>query len=162
MRRAHVPSTRRLAAGALLATALLATGCGVQVPTDPDGTLDRITGGELRVGATAEPGLVEVTDGEPTGPLVDLVEDFAETIDAEPEWSVASEETLVTELEEGRLDLAVGGFTDQSPWVDRAGVTRGYPGIPGADGRSLVMLVPLGENAMLAELEAFLDEEVGS
>lgn len=148
--------------GALLAATLVATGCGAQIPADPDGTLDRVTGGELRVGAAVERGLVEVDGGEPSGPLVDLVEDFADSVDAEPEWTIASEETLVTELEEGRLDLAVGGFTDQSPWIDRAGVTRGYPGIPGAEGRSLVLLVPLGENAMLTELETFLDQEVGS
>lgn len=145
----------------MLLGALVATGCGVQVPADPDGTLDRVTGGELRVGAVPDPGLVEVTGDDPSGPLVDLVEEFADTIDAETEWTVASEETLVSELETGALDLAVGGFTDQSPWADRVGLTRGYTAIPGSDGRSIALLVPLGENAMLAELETFLDEEVG-
>lgn len=62
-------------------------------------------------------------------------------------------------LEEGELDLVVGGMTDQTPWVERAGVTRGYTTIEGADGRSLVMLVPLGENALLFVLEQFLDEK---
>lgn len=145
----------------MLLGALVATGCGVQVPADPDGTLERVTGGELRVGAVPDPGLVEVTGDDPSGPLVDLVEEFADTIDAETEWFVASEETLVSQLETGALDLAVGGFTDQSPWVDRVGLTRGYTAIPGADGRPIALLVPLGENAMLAELETFLDEEVG-
>lgn len=41
-------------------------------------------------------------------------------------------------------------------------MTRGYTAIDGADGRSIVFLVPLGENAFLSELETFLDEEVGS
>lgn len=162
MRSPHASVLRRLALGALLAAAATLTGCGAQIPTDPNGTLDRVTGGELRVGAVVEPGLVEVIDGEPAGPLVDLVEDFADRLEAEPEWTIAGEESLVTGLEEDTLDLAVGGFTAGTPWIDRAGVTRGYPGIPGADGRELVMLVPLGENAMLSELEVFLDEEVGS
>jgi len=155
---------RRLASTLAMLTvvALAATGCGLRIPTDPDGTLDRVSGGTIRVGASPDPGLVDVSGGDPSGPLVDLVEEFADTIDASPEWSVGSEETLVAGLEAGELDLAVGGFTDGSPWVDRAGITRGYTGVPGADGRSIVMLVPLGENAMLAELEAFLDEEVGS
>lgn len=39
-------------------------------------------------------------------------------------------------------------------------MTRGYPGIEGAGGRELVMLVPLGENAFLSALETYLDGEV--
>lgn len=88
--------------------------------------------------------------------------DFSETINAHPDWTIGSEETLVGMLEAGELDVLVGGFTDQSPWVDRAGVTRGYTAIDGADGRSIVFLVRLGENAFLSELETFLDERVGS
>lgn len=155
--------TRRFAAGviaALLAAGL--TGCGLKVPTDPDGTLDSITGATLRAGASAEPGLVNADAGVPTGPLVDLVEQFADSIDARVDWTVAAEESLVGDLEDGTLDIAIGGFTDQTPWTDQAGVTRGYQSIDGADGRSLVFLVPLGENALLSELEGFLDEEVGS
>ena len=35
-----------------LAVALLLTGCGLTIPTDPDGTLDRVRSSEvLRVGA---------------------------------------------------------------------------------------------------------------
>jgi len=40
-------------------------------------------------------------------------------------------------------------------------VSRGYTQIQGANGREIVMLVPLGENAFLTKLETFLDEEVG-
>ncbi|KDA06967.1 ABC transporter substrate-binding protein [Microbacterium sp. CH12i] len=136
-------------------------GCGLSVPSDPDGTLATVTSGELRVGVSPDSGLVDVSSADPTGPLVDLVDEFTETIDANAEWTVGSEETLVGMLEAGDLDLLVGGFTDQSPWSDRAGITRGYTAIDGADGRSLVFLVPLGENAFLTKLETFLDEEVG-
>lgn len=136
-------------------------GCGTSIPTDPDGTLNRLRDGELRVGVSIEPGLSWETDGEPDGPLIDLVDDFADRIDADIEWTIAGEETLVGMLESGDLDLAVGGFSDATPWIDRAGVSRGYTRIDGADGRSIVMLVPLGENAFLSELEIFLDEEVG-
>ena len=154
----------RRVAGALLsvvfATSLV--GCGLAVPTDPDGTLAGATGGELRVGVSPDPGLAEDDGDTPSGPVVDLVSDFAETINARPDWTIGSEETLVGMLEAGELDVLVGGFTDQSPWVDCAGMTRGYKTIEGADGRSIVFLVPLGENAFLSELETFLDEEVGS
>lgn len=146
--------------GLALAGAL--AGCGLTIPADPDGTLNTVTGGELRVGTSADGSLVDVDDGDPSGSVIDLVEGFADDIDAHIDWTVASEETLVTMLESGELDLVAGGITAETPWVDKVGVTRGYPGIDGADGRELVMLVPLGENAFLSALERYLDREVGS
>lgn len=137
------------------------SGCGASIPTDPDGTLDRVRDGDLRVGVSIDPGLASEAGGTPDGPVIDLVDEFATSLDADTEWTIASEETLVGMLESGDLDLAVGGFSDATPWLDRAGVSRGYTRIDGADGRSIVMLVPLGENAFLSELETFLDEEVG-
>ncbi|WP_258132049.1 transporter substrate-binding domain-containing protein [Microbacterium sp. MYb62] len=149
----------QIALGIMLAASL--AGCGLTVPTDPEGTLASVTGGELRVGTSPDGDLVEVTRDGPTGSIVDLVDRFADSVDAETEWTVASEETLVTMLEAGELDLIAGGITADTPWVDKAGVTRGYRTIDGADGREIVMLVPLGENAFLSSLERFLDEEVG-
>lgn len=157
-------SCLRRSGGALLAVlfTLLVAGCGLTVPADPDGTLGSVRGATLHVGASPEPGLIDLDGEQPRGPLVELTEDFAESIDARIEWTVASEESLVGKLEAGSIDLAIGGFTDQTPWTDRAGMTRGYKSIEGADQRALVFLTPLGENAFLAELETFLDEEVGS
>ncbi|MFK3676806.1 hypothetical protein ACI2IP_03710 [Microbacterium sp. NPDC090218] len=153
---------RRLAPTAAgLAVAVALSGCGLTVPSDPDGTLDSVSGGDLRVGTSPDGTLVEVDGGEPSGSIVDLVDRFADSIDAEPRWTVASEETLVTMLEAGDLDLIAGALTPETPWIDEAGVTRGFTGIDGADGRELVMLVPLGENAFLSTVETFLDEEVG-
>lgn len=158
---------RRVAAVAAAAVAVIGlAGCGgLTIPADPDGTLQAVSGGELRVGISPDPGLV--TDrgpdgGTPTGSLPDLVEGFADSIDAQIEWTEGSEETLVGMLERGDLDLVAGGFTSDTPWIDKAGVTRGYPEIEGADGREIVLLVPLGENAFLSAVERYLDEEVGS
>lgn len=154
---------RKRLQGVVLASIMTAAlaGCGISVPTDPDGTLQSVSGGDLRVGISADQGLADVSGDAPTGPLVELVEDFGESLDAEVEWTIGSEETLVVMVEEGDLDLVVGGFTEQTPWVDRVGVTRGYDGIEGAGDRPIVMFVPLGENAFLTELEEFLDREVG-
>jgi ABC-type amino acid transport substrate-binding protein len=156
-------SHRRRRASTIVGLALIGilSGCGLNIPADPDGTLSSVTGGVLRVGTSPDGELVEVGHGEPSGSVVDLVDRFADSIDADTKWTVASEETLVTKLEAGDLDLVAGGITPDTPWIDKAGVTRGYRGIDGADGRELVMLVPLGENAFLSELEGFLDEEVG-
>jgi len=153
---------KRLSGILVFAVAMLMAGCGITIPTDPEGTLKSTTGSTLHVGVSPEPGLVVLDGEQPRGSLVNLTEEFAESIDARIEWTVAAEESLVGELEAGDIDLAIGGFTDQTPWSDRAGITRGYTKIKGADGRSLVILVRLGENAFLTELESFLDREVGS
>lgn len=137
-------------------------GCGATIPTDPEGTLHTVTDGELRVGVSADEGLADVPAGMPTGPLIDLVDEFADSLDADVHWTIDGEETLVGMMEEGEIDLVVGGITAQTPWVDRVGVTRGYFGIEGAGDRAIVMFVPLGENAFLSKLELFLDAEVGS
>lgn len=151
---------RPWAAAAIVAAIAVLPGCGLQVPADPEGTLERVEGGVLRAGASPDAGLVRVTPTAVTGPLPDLVTAFAQHHDADVDWIVGSEETLVTGLENGTLDIAIGGMTAQTPWADRAGITRGYPGIEGADGRDIVLLVPLGENRMLSELERFLDREL--
>jgi ABC-type amino acid transport substrate-binding protein len=153
---------RVIAGGVALVVAASLSGCGLRVPVDPDGTLDRIDRtGMLRAGASQSEGLVEVSGDEVGGSLAELVEAFARERDADVTWVVASEERLVDALEAGDLDIAVGGMTDATPWSERASVTRGYPGVPGSEGAPVVMLLPLGENALQLALETFLDEEVG-
>jgi len=139
--------------------ALALAGCGIRIPTDPDGTLDRITGGQLRVGASPSEGLVALDDGAVSGPLPDLVGAFADSRDATVVWTVGSEEDLVDDLENGALDLAIGGMSDDTPWADRVSVTRGFDDLPGVDGDGVVFLLPMGENGMQAALETFLDEQ---
>lgn len=151
---------RRAGAAVVLAGVLALAGCGAGIPTDPDGTLSRAAGGELRVGYAVEPGLVDGPgEGDPSGPVVDVVREYAASIDADIAWTAASEESLVTDLEEGAIDVAIGGFTDQTPWSDRASVTRGF--FPGAErsGPKSAILVPLGENALLTSIETHLDGE---
>ena len=146
----------------LMVVICAATGCSIHIPADPNGTLDRVTGGVLRVGASISGYLVTIRAGEPAGSEVDLIDGFATSRSSSVDWTVGSEETLVGMLESGDLDIVIGGMTGDTPWVERAGVTRGYPGIPGSDGRSLVFLVPLGENRLLSALESYLDGEVGA
>ena len=152
---------RRSATVAVVLALAALTGCGVTVPADPDGTLERVRGGELRAGASASGQLVTVDQDRVDGSLAELIDGLADSLDARVEWVVGSEEELVEGLENGELDIAVGGMTDQSPWVDRVGVTRAYSSIPGAADRSVVMFVPMGENAWQATVERYLDDEVG-
>ncbi|MDY0908857.1 hypothetical protein [Microbacterium sp. CFBP9034] len=158
--RAARPRTRVVLLLAAVAVTSAVTGCGLQLPADPDGTLDRITGGELRVGASPSGDLVAVEEGEVSGPLADLIEGFADDRESTVRWIVDSEEDLVADLEAGRLDLAIGGMTAATPWSNRVSVTRGYPGIAGSGGADVAVLLPMGENALQSALEVYLDGQV--
>lgn len=154
--------TRRAALTGLLGgVALGFTACTSSgYPADPDGTLDRVTGGVLRVGASHHPPYVDATGPEPRGSEPDLVRAFAAERNATIEWTVSGEEALMTALKKGDLDLVVGGLTKESPWTSHGSITRDYAEAEGPDGESvkLVMAVPLGENQMLTALEAYFDQ----
>ncbi|MEV8218287.1 transporter substrate-binding domain-containing protein [Microbacterium sp. NPDC077391] len=155
---------RRVTGAGALVLLVALTGCGMRMPADPHGSLERIEGGTLRAGATEQPPWVDVHDGrEPTGSEPELVQEFAEQLDARVEWTTGSEADLLTALERGELDLVVGGFLDDTPWTDRGAVTRPYTERETEEGpQKHVMIVRMGENALLTELEIFLHEEVGS
>ena len=137
----------------------LLASCGLSVPADPNGTLDRVTGGILRVGVSPNPPWTEVTQGtEPTGTEVELVREFAATLPAEVSWTAGGEEALITAMEHGELDLVIGGLTADTPWEKHAAITTPYAEGIGPDGKriKLVMAAPPGENAFLLRLEKFL------
>jgi polar amino acid transport system substrate-binding protein len=116
---------RRAAATVLALGAAAASGC--EIPQDPDGTLDRVTGGTMRVGVTEADPWVTLERGEPTGGVeVELVRRFARDLDAEIEWIDGSEEELVNALKEGSLDLLVAGMTNKSRWHKDVAFTRPY------------------------------------
>ena len=140
-------------AAPVCAALLLGTGCGVTVPADPDGTLNRVRGGVLRVGVTQHPGFVDLGGGEPQGTEPELVREFAAVVGAEVEWIEGSERELVEGLKDGVLDAAAGGFRDDSPWQHKAGMTRPYGETD--DGKGMKARHE-GENAVLLELDRFL------
>ena len=153
---------RRIGRGlaAAVAGALLLSGCGAQIPVDPEGTLDHVRINGLRVGLSPNEPYVNAQDSPYTGHEVELIEGFAAELGADISWVVDGEEDLVKELEAGNLDLVAGGITSETPWLDQVGVTRPYRSSTDPAGKEtkLVLLVPAGENAFLGELEHYLDE----
>jgi polar amino acid transport system substrate-binding protein len=107
-----------------LVTALLLGAC--DYPRDPDGTRDRVAGGTMRVGFTVNEPWVELPGDEPTGIEPALVRGLARELDAEIDWTEGSEEELVAGLEEGQLDLVIGGITDETLSEKKAALTRPY------------------------------------
>jgi polar amino acid transport system substrate-binding protein len=137
---------------------LLPTGCS-GFPADPNGTLDRVRGGLLRVGASHNEPWVEIVEGaEPSGIEPDLVRRFASNLQARIEWRFGGEEALMADLEHGQLDLVIGGLTAESPWSEKAAITKPYAEVRNEYGETEkhVMAAQYGENAFLLELEKFL------
>lgn len=151
----HRTTSRAATAAAAL---VLLAGCGV--PKDPDHTLAHVDQThELVVGVAPAPPLVTVTDGRPTGPEADLATGFAATRGATVRWVVAGQEELVKQLEDGQVDMVVGGLTKESRITSQVGLTRPYATEVDDHGDEVkrVVAVPLGENAMVAALERWFD-----
>lgn len=152
--------THRTTRRAMLAALLLGlSGCGLNIPADPRGTLDRITDGTLQVGVSHQPPWTDISDADaPAGIEVDLVEEFAADRNATVEWEAGGEEHLMTMLRERQLDMVIGGLTSSSPWSTHAALTTSYAQATGADGKTdqHVMAVSMGENDFMTSLERFL------
>lgn len=103
----------------------LLVACG-SIPRDPEGTLERVRGGVLRVGFTDAPPFAEGPADDPSGVEVDLVEQFAQELGASVEWVKGAEAELFEALEVRALDLVIGGYGSSDPWVASVGVTRPY------------------------------------
>jgi polar amino acid transport system substrate-binding protein len=109
---------------ALLLAAALCAGC--QFPRDPEGTLDRVRGGVMRVGVTHVDPWVKLEGGEPAGVEVELLRRFARTLGAEIEWIEGSESDLMEALHGRQLDVVVAGLTRRSEWQRIAALTRPF------------------------------------
>lgn len=109
----------------LLLVAVAATAC--QYPRDPDGTLNRVDGGVMRVGVTeADPWVLLEGDRPVGGAEVELARRFARDVGARIDWVQGSEEELVDAAKEGQVDLIVGGLTSKSRWKKDVAFTRPY------------------------------------
>ena len=150
----------RTRAGALALVVLLSLACVScsGFPADPDGTLERVSGGTLRVGVSHAPPATDIRGSEPAGPEADLVREFAASLDAQVAWTPGGEEFLMEALKQGDLDLVIGGLTDSTPWTDKAALTRPYAEStsPWGETQKHVLAAPMGENAFLVALEEFL------
>jgi polar amino acid transport system substrate-binding protein len=140
----------------LATTLLLLPSC--DLPRDPDETFQRVRGATMRVGLTANPPWTMYEDDQPRGIEVALVRQFAESLEADIEWTNDSEAKLMEHLRDGRLDLVIGGLDDESPWTTHAGFTQPY--VTFAD-KPHVMAVKRGENRFLLEFDRFLQGRRG-
>jgi polar amino acid transport system substrate-binding protein len=116
----------------VLVIGLLPVACGV--PRDPEKTLEKVTGGVMRVGITGSDPWTALEGPEPTGVEVELVERFAESLDARIDWVEGSEAEIFEALEVREIDLAIGGFTSQNSWAGKVTFTHPYITTPAVVG----------------------------
>jgi polar amino acid transport system substrate-binding protein len=145
---------------AAIVLCLIAITTSCALPADTSGTLQRATGGTLRVGVSADEPWTSPTPTEPPGVEQQLLAEFATGIDARIAWTHGGESTLMHQLHDRDLDIVIGGLTTESPWTDHAALTRPYVVTARDDGtdEEHVIAVALGENALLVAIERFLIE----
>lgn len=119
-------------------------------PRDPEKTLEDVKGNILKVGFSKNPPYIP-------GLQTELVEKFADSLDAKVEWIEEPEQKIFEDLEADKIHMVIGGFSKESPWKDRVALTRPYLT---KDGSELVFAVMNGENAFLVRLERFLEKEM--
>lgn len=104
--------------------ALTLTAC--DIPRDPESTLNRVSGGTMRVGVSANEPWVILDGPEPAGVEVEIIEGFAASIDAEIEWFPGTEEELAAALHSRELDVLLGGIESTSVLAAEVTLTHPY------------------------------------
>lgn len=113
--------------GRLLALLLVLPVMACDMPRDPEGTLQRVRGAEMVVGAAeSDPFVIFENDEPAAGIEVRLVEAMAADFDADIQWVTGSEEELLSALEIGELDLVIGGLASTNPWSANVTFTHPY------------------------------------
>ena len=115
---------RRLLVRLTIAAVLVAAAC--DTPRDPEGTLERATGGTIRVGVSANEPWVVVGAGEPSGVEAELVRLFAEDLRADVEWVDGSVDELAAALHVREIDLLIAGLASTSGTSSEAALTHPY------------------------------------
>lgn len=98
--------------------------CGL--PRDPEGTLERVRGGTLRVGFVVDTPWVTAVGAGAGGIEGTIAAELARGLGAQISWTHGSETPLLTALHDGDLDLVIAALTKDSPWAAKASFTRPY------------------------------------
>lgn len=140
----------------LLVTGLLIN-CGV-VPRDSAGTLDRVQGGELRVGVVHHPPWVFLDGDQATGLEPELIERWAQQLHAQVAWVPGAEADLVEALHRRDVDVLAAGLVSDSPYRRQVAFTQPYLEYANAYGsnKAHVIAVMPGESALILSLDRFL------
>lgn len=141
----------------LLCLCALGLACGV--PKDPDGTLEHVQGGVMRVGVAVHEPWTSDSAGQPGGIEPALVRALAQELRARVTWVRGGESVLLPRLHERELDLVIAGLDAKTAWKSKIGMTSPYVTLHDATKRKMVWAVAPGENAWQMRVERFLREQ---
>lgn len=105
---------------------LVAIAAGCSLPRDPEGTLQRVEQGTMRVGLVENPPSVGHGGAGPAGLEVRLVQRFAHELGARIQWRRGAEQASLDALKAYELDLVIGGLENDNPRRQEVGLTRPY------------------------------------
>jgi hypothetical protein len=150
------PSAHRCLALVLLSAVLL-IGCDA-IPRDSAGALNRVRGGELRVGVADHPPWVRFEGGRVAGLEPELIEAWAKGHGARVSWKHGAEAELVEALHRREVDVLAAGLDSKTPYKPELGLTQPYVEVEDQHGlkKKHVLAVTSGESALLFSLDQFL------
>ena len=135
---------------ALLCIAVL-TLAGCDLPRDPEGTLERVRGGELRVGVLTGNERAAAEDRR-------IVDALAGAIGARPSFRDGDAHQLMWDLQRGGLDLVIGGLPSKTPFSHDAGLSRSAGPLFRPDAaEDRVLAVRSGENGFLRSVNEAIE-----
>ncbi len=108
-----------------MAAALLLLGA-CDFPKDGAGTLERVRGGELRVGIIENAPWVRIADGRGEGVEPTLVAGWAQRLGARVTWVRGGMRELVEALDRHEIDLLVAGLESGTPFKSKLGLSQPY------------------------------------
>ncbi len=132
-------------ASVMMVAALLVAGCD-DLPKDPDQTLTRVRrDGQFQVA------IISAVDA---GQAVSIIRRVEQTVGARANLRQGHGEELLHELEQGRIDLVVGEFAENSPWSRKTTFSAPLGGQePAKDQRAMRAVLRNGENAWIMAVE---------
>ena len=151
----------RLSAHQWLAWVFLSTvfliGCDA-MPRDSAGALNRVRGGELRVGVADHPPWVRFENGHVAGLEPELIETWAKELGARVNWKRGAEAELIEAMHRRQIDVLAAGLDSKTPYKSELGLTQPYVKVEDRHGskKKHVLAVTPGESALLFSLDQFL------
>lgn len=99
---------------------------GCRYPKNIERDMSSIEGGTLYIGVTENPPWIIRQDQQPRGLEADLLNAFADTLNATVEWQWGSENELLQALKHHQLDIVAGGLTSNTRISQLAAATRPF------------------------------------
>jgi ABC-type amino acid transport substrate-binding protein len=128
------------------------------IPRDSAKALNRVRGGELRVGVADDPPWVRFEGGRIAGLEPELIEAWAKELGARVNWRSGAEAELIEALHRREVDVMAAGLDSKTPYKAKLGLTQPYVEVQDQYGskKKHVLAVTPGESALLFSLDQFL------